>query len=68
MLATIILDTFAKSESGVMADALDTLCSPNDLYAFSSAAIYSFWSVPEREYNGLEKTGRAYKVDSQMVR
>ena len=57
MLATIILDTFTKKESEQIASALDVLCSPLDHYAFSSAAIYSFWSVPEREilYIGLAK-------------
>ena len=57
MLATIILDTFTKDEVNEIATALDTLCSPEDHYAFSSAAVYSFWSVPEREflYIGLAK-------------
>lgn len=57
MLATIILDAFTKSEADEIAAALDMLCSPHDYYAFSSAAIYAFWSVPEREllYIGLAK-------------
>lgn len=57
MLATIILDTFTKAEAHEIASALDMLCSPDDHYAFSSAAIYAFWSVPEREvlYMGLAK-------------
>lgn len=57
MLATIIIDSFTKAEVGEIAAALDELCSPMDDYAFSSAAIYSFWSVPEQEilYIGLAK-------------
>ena len=57
MLATIILDAFAKPEFEEIAAALDEICSPHDHYAFSSAAIYSFWSVPKREilYIGLAK-------------
>ncbi len=55
MLATIILDTFTRTEANEIAEALDMLCSPLDNYAFSSAAIYAFWSVPDREilYIGL---------------
>lgn len=57
MLATIILDTFIRTEANEISEALDMLCSPLDNYAFSSAAIYAFWSVPEREilYIGLAK-------------
>lgn len=57
MLATIMLDTFTKPEAQEIAAALDMLCSPHDHYAFSSAAIYAFWSVREREllYIGLAK-------------
>jgi hypothetical protein len=57
MLASIILDTFMETEAKEVASALDILCSPRDHYAFSSAAIYAFWSFPEREvlYIGLAK-------------
>lgn len=57
MLATIILDTFKKDELSEIASALDMLCSPDDNYAFSSACIYAFWSVPKQEllYIGLAK-------------
>lgn len=57
MLATIILDTFARKEALEIAAALDELCSPEDAYCFSSAAIYAFWSVPRQEllYIGLAK-------------
>src|SRR5688572_16044246 len=57
MLATIILDSFTKVEAREIAQALDTLCSPEDAYGFASACIYSFWSIPEREvlYVGLAR-------------
>lgn len=57
MMATIILDSFTMAEAQEIASALDMLCSPLDNYAFSSAAIYAFWSIPEREvlYIGLAK-------------
>lgn len=57
MLSTIILDTFTNDEKEQIAAALDDLCSPADTYGFSCAAIYAFWSVPQREllYIGLTK-------------
>jgi hypothetical protein len=57
MLATIILDTFQKTEITDIANALDDICSPNDNYGFASAAIYCFWSIDPRDilYIGLAK-------------
>ncbi len=57
MLATILLDTFTKAEAEEIASALDMICSPHDHYAFSSAGVYAFWSIPDREllYIGLAK-------------
>lgn len=57
MLATIILDSFMKSEAPEIAEALDMICSPEDNYGFASACIYAFWSVPERDvlYIGLAR-------------
>jgi hypothetical protein len=57
VLATILLDTFTKAEAEMIGSALDMICSPHDNYAFSSAGIYAFWSIPDREllYIGLAK-------------
>jgi hypothetical protein len=57
VLATILLDTFTQGEAEMISSALDMICSPNDNYAFSSAGIYAFWSIPDREllYIGLAK-------------
>ncbi len=49
MLATIISDTFRRDESGAIADAIEDICSANDTYGFSSAAIYFHWSIKPRD-------------------
>lgn len=70
MLATIMLDTFKNAEAAEVASALDELCSPNDNYAFSSACIYAFWSVPKQEllYIGLAKNiGRRFRQHTGLV-
>jgi hypothetical protein len=49
MFATILLDSFTTAESRDLADALDTICSPEDTYGFASACVYAFWSIPTRD-------------------
>lgn len=70
MLATIMLDTFKKDEAPEVASALDELCSPHDNYAFSSACIYAFWTVPQQEllYIGLTKDiARRFRQHTGLV-
>jgi hypothetical protein len=70
MLGTIILDSFTKTEAKEIAAALDEICSPHDHYAFSSAAIYAFWSVPEQEllYIGLAKdVGKRFRQHLGLI-
>jgi hypothetical protein len=71
MLASIILDTFKDSEKREIAEALDDLCSPDDLYGFSSACIYAFWSVPAHKvlYIGLAKDiARRFRQHTGLVK
>lgn len=55
MFGTVIMDTYTKDEVQEIVDALDDLCSPNDMYGWSSAGIYCFWDYYAEEilYIGL---------------
>jgi hypothetical protein len=44
MLATIISDVYGNNEANQVAEALDDLCCPKDIYGWSSAGIYCFWN------------------------
>ena len=55
MFGTVILDAYKKEETNQIAEAVDDLCSPTDMYGWASAGIYSFWNYQTREilYIGL---------------
>jgi len=57
MLATIVMDVFSKDDAKRIADAIEELCSADDNYGFSSAAIYCFWNPTTNQilYIGLSR-------------
>src|SRR6516164_5814339 len=70
MLATIILDSFARDEPAEIASALDDLCSPDDNYGFASACIYAFWSLPGQDllYVGLAReVARRFRQHTGLI-
>lgn len=55
MLRTIIIDFYKEKDKTKIADALNTLCSPNDNYGWASVGIYCYWDYDTKEilYIGL---------------
>lgn len=52
---TFITDAYTQDEAKEIADSLEEICSPNDIYGWASSGIYSFWNYYTKEiyYIGL---------------
>jgi len=52
---TFIADAYTRDEAKEIADSLEEICSPNDIYGWASSGIYSFWNYYTKEiyYIGL---------------
>lgn len=55
MFGTIIKDSYKQIEAYNFAEAIDEICSPNDIYGWSSSGLYCFWDYYTSEiyYIGL---------------
>ncbi|WP_268056013.1 hypothetical protein [Clostridium estertheticum] len=42
MFGTVIIDEYKKDEKEQIANTLDDLCSPKDMYGWASAGVYCF--------------------------
>lgn len=49
MWGTFILEAYVNGERAAMADALETICSSRDDYAFASGGVYCFWALDTRK-------------------
>jgi len=67
---TFIADAYSKNEAKEIADSLEEICSPTDLYGWSSSGVYSFWDYYTKEiyYIGLAvDLGERYKQHNGIV-